>query len=170
MNASLKASVVRAIPCPEALAPVTKKAKMIHDGTDGAEFEMPQRLPSSMNGLRQMPATKIIAIMERLGLPLNGTKAHNVTALSKHLRAQQQNALVPTAFTNSDTERGKGEEAIKPLLCTSHKFENRGNESPIHADDVVTVDNVKDSVHFGYPFYGWPGSVDVHRELALVSK
>ena len=178
MNASTKA-----------LAPAIKKTKVVHDGTNGTEFQMPQRLPSSMNGLRQMPATKIAAIMETMGLPLHGTKVENVAALSKHLKAQQQQqqqqqkAPASTATHPHEAEAEEEAEAeaeaeaereeTNSLLCTGYRFENRVNATPMHEGNVVTMHNVEESAHLGFVPFGrwdWNRNGDVHCELSIFSE
>ena len=168
MNASTKA-----------LAPAIKRTKVVHDGTNGTEFQMPQRLPSSMNGLRQMPATKIAAIMETMGLPLHGTKVENVTALSKHLKAQQQQhqqqkkAPASTATHPHEAEAEAEREETNSLLCTGYRVENRVNAAPMHEGNVVTMHNVEESAHLGFVPFGrwdWNRNGDVHRELSIFSE
>ena len=171
---------MRAIPCPKALAPAIKKTKAVHNGTNGTEFQMPQRLPSSMNGLRQMPAPKIAAIMEKMGLALHGTKVENVAALSKHLKAQQQQQQKAPASTvthpheEEEEEEAEAEaEEICPLLCTGYTFESRGNAIPMHEGTVVTMADVEASAHLHFVPFGrwdWNRYRCPHREPATSSE
>ena len=133
--------------------------KMVPDGTNTTAFKMPQDLRSSRHGLRQLPVATINAIMNKLGLPLHGTKVDKVQTLSNHLQAQRQQKAPPVTASHPHDAAEEGEingMETNPFVCTADAFPWYGDAIDFPEVNVVTVHDVKGSAHLGFvPLGHW---------------
>lgn len=130
--------------------------KMSPDGTNTTAFKMPQDLRSSRHGLRQLPVATIDAIMNKLGLPLHGTKVDKVQTLSNHLQAQRQQTAPPAAAYHLHDAVAEAEMnglGTNPFVCTADAFPWYGDATDFPEVNVVTVHDAKESAHLDFdPF------------------
>lgn len=133
--------------------------KMVLDGTDTAAFKVPQDLRPSRHGLRQLPVATINAIMNKLGLPLHGTKVDKVEALSSHLQAQRQQKEAPSTASHPHDAVAEGEMngvETNPFVCTADAFPWYGDAIDFPEVNVVTMRDVTESAHLDFvPFGHW---------------
>tara|TARA_B100001109_G_scaffold255446_1_gene258522 strand:+ start:14418 stop:14942 length:525 start_codon:yes stop_codon:yes gene_type:complete len=133
--------------------------KMDCDGTDTATFKMPQGVRSSRHGLRQLPVATIDAIMNKLDLPLHGTKVDKVQTLSNYLQAQRQQKASPSTTYHPHDAVAEGEineAATNPFVCMADGFPWYGDAIDLHDVNVVTVRDAKESAHLDFiPFGYW---------------
>lgn len=170
MYASTRASVQSSIPRSVAPVPAIKKTTAVCNGADDTGFKMPQDLRSSRNGLRQLPVATIDAIMNKLGLPLQGTKVDKVQTLSNHLQAQRQQKEAPstTSYPHDAVAEGEMNGAeTNPFVCTADTFPWYGDAIVFPEVDVVTVRDVTESAHLDFVPFGhwdWNRHDIAHRE------